>query len=118
MSGGEEVIYWGPNNARTVGLSLATAPKSADCTVDDVYKTENSYRIVISLYEEDGTWLRTLAEAPFVDFVTDGIMVFEPLGIAVITPFVKGKKQEAHGSLPEPLPHTISALEGAFFGIK
>ena len=110
FSGGTELIYWGPNNARTVGLSLEVVPKSAKATIDDVHHTEFSYVYVLSMYEEDGTWLRTLAEAPFVDFVQDGVVVFEPLGIALITrPLHKGPIKIAG----EPLPHTLSALEAA-----
>lgn len=110
MSGGSELIFWGPNNARTVGLSLEVAPKSAKCTIDDVHNTEFSYVFVLSMYEEDGTWLRTLAEAPFVDYVQDGVVVFEPLGIALITrPLHKGPIKITG----EPLPHTLSALEAA-----
>lgn len=110
MSGGSEVIFWGPNNARTVRLSLEVVPKSAKATIDDVHHTEFSYVYVLSMFEEDGTWLRTLAEAPFVDFVQDGVVVFEPLGIALITrPLHKGPIK----IVGEPLPHTISALEAA-----
>ena len=110
FSGGSELIYWGPNNARTVRLGIEVAPKSANATVDDVHHTELSYVYVLDMYEEDGTWLRTLAEAPFVDFVQDGVVVFEPLGIALITrPLHKGPIK----IVGEPLPHTLSALEAA-----
>lgn len=110
MSGGSELIFWGPNNARTVGLSLEVVPKSAPGTIDDVHHTDYSYRFVLSMYEEDGTWLRTLAEAPFVDFIQDGVVVFEKLGIALITrPLHKGPVK----IVGEPLPHTLSALEAA-----
>ncbi|MBP5566576.1 MAG: hypothetical protein J6X57_03690, partial [Bacteroidales bacterium] len=95
---------------RTVRLSQEVVPKSAKATIDDVHHTEFSYVYVLSMFEEDGTWLRTLAEAPFVDFVQDGVVVFEPLGIALITrPLHKGPIK----IVGEPLPHTISALEAA-----
>ena len=111
FSGGSELIYWGPNNARTVRLGIEVVPKSANATLDDVHHTEFSYVYVLSMYEEDGTWLRTLAEAPFVDFVQDGVVVFEPLGIALITrPLLHKGPIKIVG---EPLPHTISALEAA-----
>ena len=110
MSGGSELIFWGPHNARTVRLSLEAVPKSAKSTDDDVHHTDHSYIFVLSMYEEDGTWLRTLAEAPFVDFVQDGVVVFDKLGIALITrPLPKGPIK----IVGEPLPHALSALEAA-----
>ncbi len=97
-SGGEELIFWGPNNARTIGLSLRAVPKTSGNTSDDIHHTGYSYRFVLSMYEEDGTWLRTLAEAPWIDYIQDGIIVFEPLGIALITPFAGRPKH--HPSAP------------------
>lgn len=105
----EEVIYWGPNNARTVRLSLEAVSRSDKYTMDDVHGTEYSYMLELNMFEEDGTWLRTLATAPWVDAVKDGVIVFESLGIALITRPLMGPV-----CLPEaPLPHTLSALEGA-----
>ncbi|MCR5518928.1 MAG: WG repeat-containing protein [Bacteroidales bacterium] len=87
FSEGPEVIYWGPNNARTVRLSLEAMPHSGNYTQDDLYGTGYAYMLVLNMYEEDGSWLRTLGAAPWVDFLQDGILVFEPLGIALISPF-------------------------------
>jgi hypothetical protein len=87
MSEREEVIFWGPNNARTVRLGLEAAPRTGNFTADDVYGTGFSYRIVLDMFEEDGTWLRTLAAAPWIDYIQNGIVIFEPLGIALISPF-------------------------------
>lgn len=110
MSGGSELIFWGPHNARTIRLSLEAIPKSGNGTIDDVRHTGYSYVYVLSMYEEDGTWLRTLAEAPFVDFVQDGVVVFDKLGIALITrPLHMGPIK----IVGEPLPHKLSALESA-----
>lgn len=92
MSEREEIINWGPNNARTVRLSLeAMSRNSEKYTQDDSHGTGYSYMLVLNMFEEDGTWLRTLAAAPWIDYVQDGIMVFEPLGIAIITPFQSHK---------------------------
>ena len=89
MTEGDELIYWGPNNARTVGLSLEAVPASrTKATQDDRHRTGYSYVLILSMYEEDGSFLRTLAEAPWVDYVEDGVLVFEPLGIALVTPFI------------------------------
>ena len=105
----EEVIYWGPNNARTVRLSLEAVSRSDKYTTDDIHGTEYSYMLALNMFEEDGTWLRTLATAPWADAVKDGVIVFEPLGIALITRPLMGPVW-----LPEaPLPHTLSALEEA-----
>ena len=88
MSEREEVINWGPNNARTVRLCLEAVSRNPEkYTVDDSHGTGYSYMLVLNMFEEDGTWLRTLAAAPWVDYFQDGILVFEPLGIAMITPF-------------------------------
>ena len=88
MSEREEVIYWGPNNARTVRLSLEAMTHNPEkYTLDDSHGTGYSYMLVLNMFEEDGTWLRTLAAAPWADYFQDGILVFEPLGIAMITPF-------------------------------
>jgi hypothetical protein len=92
MSEREEVIYWGPNNARTVRLCLeAVSHNPEKYTADDSHGTGYSYMLVLNMFEEDGTWLRTLAAAPWADYFQDGILVFEPLGIAMISPF-RGRK--------------------------
>ena len=99
----EEVIYWGPNNARTVRLGLEVAPRTADFTVDDIYGTGKSYRVVLDMYEEDGSWLRTLAVAPWIDYIEHGVLIFEPLGIALISPFTG--MNMPHGQQPYGPPH-------------
>ncbi|MBQ1622996.1 MAG: WG repeat-containing protein [Bacteroidales bacterium] len=109
---GEETIFWGPNNARTVRLSLKRVYRSSDATADDVHGTEECYHIVLSLYEEDGTWLRTLAEAPWVDFIHDGVLVFEREKIAVVMPR-HDTYRTVHIPAAARLPHTLSALEQA-----
>ena len=81
---GEEVIYWGPNNARTVCLDLEIA--GSGCMIDDVYGTGRHLKVLIDMYEEDGSFLRTLGEAPAIDFISDGLIVFEKLGIALKAP--------------------------------
>ena len=79
----EEEIYWGPHNNRTVHLMLEAVPKNPECLEDDLMGTDYSFRIILALYEEDGQYLRTLASAPFVDYAREGLLVFEPLGIAL-----------------------------------
>ena len=80
---GDELIYWGPNNARTVGLSLIASSRGG--TRDDVHGTALAYDLVLSLYEEDGRWMRTLAIMPFADYVGNGMIVFAGPGIALLT---------------------------------
>lgn len=80
---GDELIYWGPNNARTVGLSLIASKRGG--TQDDVHGTGLAYDLVLSLYEEDGRWMRTLAIMPFADYVGNGMIVFAGPGIALLT---------------------------------
>ena len=77
-----------------------------------VHGTEESYHIVLSLYEEDGSWLRTLAEAPWVDFIHDGVLVFEREKIAVVMPR-HDTYRTVHIPAAARLPHTLSALEQA-----
>ena len=136
---GEEEIYWGPNNARTVRLSVEPVNGNVMALEDDITKTLTHYQIVLSLYEEDGSWLRTLARADYADYVQDGLIVFERLGIAVVAPEVLRRPdrigrysswsyarsgRDARGEvirtihLPEAkrLPRTLSALEQAAKG--
>ena len=80
---GDELIYWGPNNARTVGLSLIASKRGG--TQDDIHSTGLAFDLVLSLYEEDGRWMRTLAIMPFADYVGHGMIVFEGPGIALLT---------------------------------
>ena len=138
MSGQEE-IYWGPNNARTVRLSVEPVNGNVTALEDDITKTLTHYQIVLSLYEEDGSWLRTLARADYADYVQDGVIVFDRLGIAVVAPEVLRRAErfgrvsswsytrsgrDARGDiittlhLPEAqrLPRTLSALEQAAKG--
>ncbi|MBR1538807.1 MAG: WG repeat-containing protein [Bacteroidales bacterium] len=129
---GEDLIWWGPNNARTARLSLKRVYRSSEATTDDVHGTGECYHLVLSLYEEDGTWLRTLAEAPYADYAQEGLLVFERLGIALLAPRnSRGYRPEySHSNswgnnyrgsyvrtvkMPgaEKLPRTISALEQA-----
>lgn len=128
----EEAIFWGPSNGRTVRLSLEPASTGMQ---DDVHETRHSYQFVLSMYEEDGSYLRTLAVAPYVDYVQDGLIVFERLGIALLAPdsgFPSRPEYDRSGAgyrerygttyrtvkLPgaQPLPHTISAFEQATTG--
>lgn len=112
---GDEIIYWGPHNARTVHLGLEPS-SSRDAMSSDYDDKGRNWTLVLSLYEEDGTWLRTLARAPFADFIQDGILVFKGLGIALLSPSAARKTGPDGIRLvkmprPEPLPHVISALE-------
>ena len=109
---GDEVIYWGPHNARTVRLSLEPSSSSAMADASGKHWT-----LVLSMYEEDGSWLRTLARAPYADFAQGGVLVFDGLGIALLSPYaLKGPQRpdaprivKIHNA--QPLPHLISALE-------
>ena len=123
---GDEQIYWGPHNARTVRLSLER--DNGDCMVDDIMHTDNKYRLILSLYEEDGSWLRTLAEVPYADYAHDGVIVFERANIAILVPDItrthhdhygrSGYRRDERGPVQrvvripgtEKLPHTLSAL--------
>ena len=129
---GDELIYWGPHNGRTVRMSLEAG--SSDCLVDDITGSNTKYMIVLSLYEEDGSWLRTLAELPYADYLDDGVMVFERAGIAVLTPKASRYRHDDYGRsgygrdsrgriqrtvripLAKKLPHTLSALNEAAMG--
>lgn len=101
---GDELIYWGPNNARTVGLSLIASKRGG--TQDDVHSTGLAFDLVLSLYEEDGRWLRTLAIMPFADYVGNGMIVFEGQGIALLTrdPFAPEPKGIGAPGQPGAMP--------------
>ena len=108
---GDELIYWGPHNARSVRVTLEpTYSKEALADVNGKFWT-----LVLSLHEEDGTWLRTLARAPFADFAQNGLLVFEGLGIALLAPDAPQGRPEGRRVVkmakPQPLPHTVEALE-------
>ena len=110
---GDEEIFWGPNNARTVRLLLEETPDPKDplATKDDIMGSERSFAIVIALFEEDGRYLRTLAVVPSVDYASDGTLVFENAGIVIIGRNAANKtKMELHGV--KRLPATLSALTG------
>lgn len=131
---GDEQIYWGPHNARTVRLSLEQ--DSGDCMVDDILHTDHKYRLILSLYEEDGSWLRTLAEIPYVDYAYDGVLVFEQANIALLVPDVTRTHRDHYGRsgyrrderglvqgvvrIPGTgkLPHTLSALSESSRGFS
>ena len=77
---------------------------------DDIAGTNKFWSLVISLYEEDGTWLRTLARAPFADFCASGVLVFSGLGIALLAPdaTLHQGTRIIEVATPHPLPHTFS----------
>ena len=108
---GDEVIYWGPHNARTVHVSLE--PTYSSDALDD--GNGKHWSIVLNLHEEDGSWLRTLAKAPFADYAQNGIVVFKGLEIALIGPGAPMERPEGRRTIKlgnaQPLPHTIAALE-------
>lgn len=106
---GDETIYWGPHNARTVRVSLEPT-YSKDALADGL---GHNWVLVLSLHEEDGTWLRTLARATFADFCVNGILVFRGLGIALLAPDVTLHEGPRIVRVPntEPLPHTVQALD-------
>ena len=109
---GDEVIYWGPHNARTVRLTLEPASGSAMADASGKH-----WKLVLSMYEEDGSWLRTLARVPYADYAQGGVVVFSGLGIALLAPYALKGPQRSDAprvvKLPhaQPLPHMISALE-------
>ena len=89
----------------------------------------------VNVPRKGGSYLRTLAVAPYVDYVQDGLIVFERLGIALLAPdsgFPSRPEYDRSGAgyrerygttyrtvkLPgaQPLPHTISAFEQATTG--
>lgn len=127
---GDEVIYWGPHNERFVRVSLE---HSFDGMEDDVAGTGSKWSFVLSLFEEDGSWLRTLAVIPYADYVQDGMVVFRNAGIALVTPSARRRSREVFGwesnysdrrgsvvqtiKLPgaQPAPRKLSALSAFRF---
>ena len=91
---GDEEIFWGPNNARTVALNLEMADFHDDLFMtDDVEGTKRKFKVVIAMYDEAGNYLRALGEAPCPDYISDGVIIFEQLGIALID---RGPRHGAH----------------------
>ncbi len=80
---GKEVLFWGPSNDYTVVLSARQAPHSGEFTKDDVYGSDGSFCLALELYDEYDRYVQTVAEAPHVDYVADGWLVFEKEGIAL-----------------------------------
>ena len=105
---GEEEIYWGPNNARTVMLSLEMVGRLKDApgTLDDINGSERKMVIVIGLYEEDGTFLRTLGVIPYLDYASEDVLVSVRMGIAMLDrPGMRSVKKV------QVIPATLSALK-------
>ena len=107
---GEEEIYWGPNNARTVMLSLEMVSKLKDApgTLDDLgdSRGERKMVIVIGLYEEDGSFLRTLGVIPYLDYASREVLVSARMGIALLDH--PGKRSISKVPV---IPATLSALK-------
>ncbi len=107
---GEEEIYWGPNNARTVMLSLEMVSKLKDApgTLDDLgdRRGERKMVIVIGLYEEDGSFLRTLGVIPYLDYASHEVLVSARMGIALLDH--PGKRSVSKVPV---IPATLSALK-------
>ncbi len=107
---GEEEIYWGPNNARTVMLSLEMVSKLKDApgTLDDLgdSRGERKMVIVIGLYEEDGSFLRTLGVIPYLDYASREVLVSARMGIALLDH--PGKRSVSKVPV---IPATLSALK-------
>lgn len=107
---GEEEIYWGPNNARTVMLSLEMVSKLKDTpgTLDDLgdSRGERKMVIVIGLYEEDGSFLRTLGVIPYLDYASREVLVSARMGIALLDH--PGKRSVSKVPV---IPATLSALK-------
>ena len=113
---GEEEIYWGPNNNRVVALDLEIAgTRAAGVLEDNLFGSDRHFNVLITMYDEEGNYLRTLAGAPAIDFIKEGVVIFEKLGIALIT---RGAAfRTPHGELiipaSERLAPSLSALQGA-----
>jgi hypothetical protein len=107
---GEEEIFWGPNNARTVMLSLEMVSKLKDApgTLDDLgdSRGERKMVIVIGLYEEDGSFLRTLGVIPYLDYASREVLVSARMGIALLDH--PGKRSVSKVPV---IPATLSALK-------
>ena len=107
---GEEEIYWGPNNARTVMLSLEMVSKLKDApgTLGDLgdSRGERKMVIVIGLYEEDGSFLRTLGVIPYLDYASREVLVSARMGIALLDH--PGKRSVSKVPV---IPATLSALK-------
>ena len=125
-------VFWGPANEYTVQLSAEAVRSSSACTKDDLYGSGSDYIIVIGLYDYRGDFIQTLGTAPGVDFMADGYIVFEKLGIALMTRGNADKRSDGRGDIRKEkapkvtlngaarLPATLSALktasEAASFG--
>ena len=117
---GEEEIYWGPYGRRVVWLSLEETDRGGKSLENDVQPDSKPLKLVITLHEEDGTYVRTLAETPGPDFITDELIVFEESGIALINSREPSRPGQIRNDQPRPdrvripeadrLPRQLSAL--------
>lgn len=112
---GKEEIYWGPRGRRTVQLCLEEAERGTASMENDLQEGASPLQVVIMLFTEDGRYLRTLGVAPAPDFIHDGVIVFEDLGIALVD-----RMAGPRGTVPETvfrvpadsrLPRKLSALD-------
>ena len=114
MEGSEE-IYWGPHARRTVQLILEEAERGEPAIENDRQDGGRPLHMVIALYSEDGRYLRTLGVAPGPDFIHNGVIVFEELGIALIDrgPGRDAGAPEMRFKVPAQsrLPRLLSALD-------
>ena len=114
---GDEEIYWGPTGRRSVYLNIEEAEHGEPSVQDDINENGKPLKVVITLHEEDGTYLRTLGEAAAPDFVDNGVIVFEDLGIALIERapgrFKPAERNLSHFKVPADsrLPLLLSALK-------
>ena len=85
MEGSDE-IFWGPWNRNFVMLCMEALDSHDKLTgiSDDVHGTDLSYKIVLCMFDENGRYIRTIAEAPAPDYANDEIIVWERLGIAAV----------------------------------
>lgn len=113
----EEEIWWGPDNARFAALTLETVPHSAPGTEDDVLQSGQSFILVLALYEQDGTYLRTLAESPAVDIAAEGLIVFEKAGIALVNRQIFKEPEISLGTAARQ-PAKLSAVQNLSFGSR
>ena len=105
---GDEEIYWGPNNARTVCLNLELADRRDELFMtDDVNGSDRKLKVVIAMYDESGNYLRTLGEAPCPDFIEGGVVIFEKLGIALIDRGPRRGSASRPGQQPEPVMQSV-----------
>ena len=125
-----ETIFFGQANDRYIKINLIpekinrskyiSDPYKYEGIWDDRYNSDYGFRLVLTLNEADGTYVRTLGEARRITFACYEFLVIDELHLVLshmpITNLVRNGK--IHYDLNGPYRNTFSNYEKVFYGSK